>query len=339
MRQRRLQRRLLERRQLSGIELRDRRRFGRNGAGRHSRQHGAEGRRQRVPRRRLRQLRRRRHGPSDNCGSPGVGQPCSRPELAGDVTYNTTNNFLTNVSATRQELGLQPERRRSDRAGQGLVLRDLSLLGREQDGGRQLFRRRPVAVHATWPDPSRPGIDDGHIRSIAGRVTAQVTREGQDVVLPRRAGQGARALGDRRQYSPGSVGNPGDADQLHVGVEMDAHARPTSCCSRPASAVYDQQYQEIYQPSTSSPARSRSVTLVDNSTNKNANAWNNPADHFSKLFTEQFAASYVTGAHSMRFGADDQPGEVAAGPAMDAATSSRSPITACCRTATSIRSA
>ena len=56
VRQRRLQRRLLERRQLSGNQLRDRRRLGRDGPGRHARQHGAERRRQRVPRRRLRQL-------------------------------------------------------------------------------------------------------------------------------------------------------------------------------------------------------------------------------------------------------------------------------------------
>src|SRR5204863_8479786 len=45
------------------------------------------------------------------------------------------------------------------------------------------------------------------------------------------------------------------------------------------------------------------VTLVDQSTNVNSAAWNNPADHFSKLFTEQFAATYVTGSHSLRLGA------------------------------------
>ena len=28
------------------------------------------------------------------------------------------------------------------------------------------------------------------------------------------------------------------------------------------------------------------VTILDASTSKYANAWNNPADHFSKLFTE-----------------------------------------------------
>ena len=66
--------------------------------------------------------------------------------------------------------------------------------------------------------------------------------------------------------------------------------------------VYNQEYQENYQPSVfAGPVPL--VTLVDSSTNKNANAWNNPADHFSKLFTETFAASYVTGTHAMRFGA------------------------------------
>ena len=65
--------------------------------------------------------------------------------------------------------------------------------------------------------------------------------------------------------------------------------------------VYNQEYQEIYQPSVFAGTNPL-VTLVDNSTNKNANAWNNPADHFSKLFTESFTASYVTGAHALRFG-------------------------------------
>src|SRR5262249_3101723 len=67
-------------------------------------------------------------------------------------------------------------------------------------------------------------------------------------------------------------------------------------------AVYDQEYQENYQPSVFAVTPPL-VTLFDLSTGKNANAWNNPADHFSKLFTEQFITSYVTGAHSFRFGA------------------------------------
>ena len=45
--------------ELRGVQLRDRRRLGRNGPGRHARQHGAERRRQPVPRQGHRQLRRR----------------------------------------------------------------------------------------------------------------------------------------------------------------------------------------------------------------------------------------------------------------------------------------
>src|SRR5215475_2391918 len=35
---------------------------------------------------------------SDNCGSSGVGQPCTGKNLTGDTTFNKTSNFLTNVS-------------------------------------------------------------------------------------------------------------------------------------------------------------------------------------------------------------------------------------------------
>ncbi len=58
----RLQRRLLERRQLPGNQLRDRCRLRRDGPGRHAREHGAQGRWQFVQGHRLRQLRRRRLG-------------------------------------------------------------------------------------------------------------------------------------------------------------------------------------------------------------------------------------------------------------------------------------
>src|SRR5262249_7182585 len=67
-------------------------------------------------------------------------------------------------------------------------------------------------------------------------------------------------------------------------------------------SVYDQEYQENYQPEVLS-ANPDLVTLLDSSTNRTYAAWNNPADHFSKLFTEQFAVNYITGSHSLRAGA------------------------------------
>src|SRR4029450_11811693 len=91
--------------------------------------------------------------------------------------------------------------------------------------------------------------------------------------------------------------------------------RPASCRSRTWTrthsnkllfdggfGVYDQEYQENYQPEVFAGSQPL-VTLLDQSTNVNNSAWNNPADHFSKLFTEQFAATYVTGSHSLRMGA------------------------------------
>ncbi len=42
--------------------------------------------------------------------------------------------------------------------------------------------------------------------------------------------------------------------------------------------------------------------VVDLSNNRQANAWPNPADHFSVLRTFMGAASYVLGSHSLRFG-------------------------------------
>ena len=48
--------------------------------------------------------------------------------------------------------------------------------------------------------------------------------------------------------------------------------------------------------------RSKVYNVVDSSNSRQANAWPNPADHFSVLRTFMGAASYVTGAHSFRGG-------------------------------------
>ena len=54
---------------------------------------------------------------------------------------------------------------------------------------------------------------------------------------------------------------------------------------------------------------SRVYTVLDQSNNRIANAWNAPADHFSVLRTFMGAASYVTGSHSFRFGATVSEGD------------------------------
>ena len=77
--------------------------------------------------------------------------------------------------------------------------------------------------------------------------------------------------------------------------------------------IYNQEYTELYQPEVTgledkvwdlgTIRSSRIYNVIDTSNNRNANAWNNPADHFSVLRTFMGAASYVTGSHNYRFGA------------------------------------
>ncbi len=296
---------LLERRQLPGVQLRDRRRFGRDGPGRHARQHGAQGRRQLVPRLRCSATTRRRAGRRTTAGRPGVGQPCTGKNLTGDTTFNKTNNFLTNVSKLTKNYDFEPRRRRADRAATGrgstATFRYLGVNKTVVDSFYNLNPQVPGKFTPYAPDTSRPGIDDGHIRSFAGRVKFAAVVEGQGLVLPRRAGQGPRPLGHRVHGSAGSVGHSGDADQLRVRDEVDADAEQQAAVRRRLRRLRSGVPGELSARRVRQPgaARIRSTTTA---TGKIANAWNNPADHFSKLFTEQFAANYITGAHSLRGG-------------------------------------
>lgn len=49
------------------------------------------------------------HGPwaSDNCGAPGIGQPCTRSNLSGSRTFNP-NNRLTNVAEIQRIWDFNP---------------------------------------------------------------------------------------------------------------------------------------------------------------------------------------------------------------------------------------
>ena len=170
VRARRLQRRLLERRQLPGVQLRDRRRLGRNGPGRHARQHGAEGRRQLVPRHRCSATTRRRRGRRTTADRRASASPARGTNLTGDTTFNKTNNFLTNVSQLTKNYDFNP-------GVGGPIVKDqvwfygtFRYLGVNKTVVDSFYDADPVAVQVRRRTPAGPGIDDGHIRSIAGRV-------------------------------------------------------------------------------------------------------------------------------------------------------------------------
>ena len=152
------------------------------------------------------------------------------------LTFNNPNNLLTNVSVLDKNWDFNPSVGGPIAQGQGLVLRHLPLLGREQDDRRQLLRRRSRRRSGTSPDLDRAGHRRRPHPQHRGPRHGAGHQQGQGLLLPRRAGQGARALGHRREHSARGVGDPGDADQLRVGVEVDAHRTPTGCCSTPGSA-------------------------------------------------------------------------------------------------------
>jgi hypothetical protein len=252
---------------------------------------------------------------SDNCGSPGlvngVAQPCSRSELSGDTTFNP-NNRLTNVGVIQKVWDFNA-------GGGGPIAKDKAWF---------YFTFRHWGVNKTVadsffdldaspfkyvPDTSRPAIDDGHIVSGATRVAYQMSSKDKLTTY----------FDDQRKYRPHwgvsstvppeAAGNEVTPTSF-VSVTKWTRTHTNKLLLEGGFAVYDQEYTELYQPSVTGStdpvfdgtliAASRVYTISDNSTGKIANAWNAPADHFSKLFTEQIAASYVTGAHAFRFGAN-----------------------------------
>jgi len=73
-------------------------------------------------------------------------------------------------------------------------------------------------------------------------------------------------------------------------------------------AVYNQEYQENYQPLRLRQFGALLTPSTTNATGKIANAWNNPADHSRSCSPSSSPANYITGAHSLRGGIVIQPG-------------------------------
>ena len=119
----------------SGAQLRHRRRFRRDGAGRHPHQHGAEGRRQHLPRRPCSPTTPAKAGRPATCASNLRGSRRLQPEQRDHERQRDP-----------EDLGLQP-------GVGGPIMRDrlwfqgdVPPLGRREDRRRQLLRRRPVAL-------------------------------------------------------------------------------------------------------------------------------------------------------------------------------------------------
>ena len=235
---------------------------------------------------------------SDNCGFTAVGQPCTRTQLYGDTTFNPANK-LSNVSNLRKIWDFNPSVGGPIRKDKVWFYATFRYWGVNKTVADSFFDLDPSPFKYT-ADFSKPGVDDGHIRSIAGRVTAQISSK--DKVSYYHDEQ------DKVRLHWGIAGNvPPEATAIQatptsfVSVSRWTRTRSNRMLFEGGLGVYNQEYQENYQPevfASSVPVK----TIFDQSTGKFAAAWPNPGDHFSKLFTESASVSYVTGSHSFKFG-------------------------------------
>jgi hypothetical protein len=231
--------------------------------------------------------------------------------LAGDLTFNPSNR-LTNVAEIQNIWDFNPS------IG-GPIVRDKAWFtftfrhwGVEKTVAGIYYDADPSPFRYA-ADLTRPGIDDGHIVSRAGRVAWQVS--GKDKISVYHDDQNKY----RNHWGISSVVPP-DASGVQVtptsfvNVTRWTRTHTNRLLLDAGLGIYDQEYTELYQPEVlngfadkvwdeSKIIASRIYSLLDTSNNQTSSAWGAPADHFSLLRTYSGSASYVTGSHAFKFGA------------------------------------
>jgi hypothetical protein len=231
--------------------------------------------------------------------------------LTGDLTFNP-NNRLTNVAEVRKIWDFNPSVGGpivADKAWFTFTFRHLGVTKTVADS---YFDSNPSPFVYT-ADPSRPGLDDGHLVSRAGRIAWQITEK---VKL-------SAYHDDQRKYRNHwgiSATVPPEAAAVQVTPTSFVHVTKLSRTHTNrlmfdlGIGIYNQEYTELYQPSVlggfsdkiwdSDEIRaSRVYSVLDQSNNRVSNAWTAPADHFSLLRTYSGSASYTTGSHAFKTGA------------------------------------
>jgi len=231
-------------------------------------------------------------------------------DLSGDTTFNPSN-VLANISVIKQIWDFNPS------VGGPIKQDKLWFNGTFRYWGTNKTKEGsfPNLLSSPFqyaPDLNHPGVDDGHVLSYSGRLAWQLSEKDK-----------ITAYHDQQKKFRGHWGIasnvPPEASALEVTpisfvtVEKWTRTQTNRLLFDAGFALYDQEYTEIYQPNVTGStaqvfdtgviAASHVYTILDTNTNQYANAWNNPADHFSKLLTESASASYATGSHSFKFGA------------------------------------
>jgi Carboxypeptidase regulatory-like domain len=246
---------------------------------------------------------------SDNCGSPGIGQACTRSNLSGSKTFNS-NNAITNVDVIRNIWDVNPT------IGGPIVrnkiwfnysFRHLGSTKTKTDA----YEDKNPSQFVYDPDFTRPGVDDGHIVSNAGRISWQVSSKDKLSVYHDNQRKYRDHWGISAVIPPDAAGVQVTPTSF-VNVSKWTRTHTNNLLLEAGFGLYNQNYTELYQPSVTGTdekvwnveaiRNSRVYNVVDASNGRQANAWPNPADHYSVLRTFSGAASYVVGAHSFRTG-------------------------------------
>ena len=232
-----------------------------------------------------------------------------RDNLRGNLTTNP-NNRITNVSMIKKIWDFNP-------GFGGPIAKDkLWFYGtfRHQGVEKTVVDSYFDADPATYrysPDLSKPGIDDGHIVSRAGRVSWQASSKDRFAYYHDDQSKYRNHWGINALITPEAA-----AVQVtptsYVSVSKWTRTQTNKLLLEGGFAVYSQEYTELYQPQvtgiedkvfdTDAIAASKVFAITEQTTGRVFNAWNAPADHYSTLRTFSGAASYVTGSHSFRFG-------------------------------------
>src|SRR5438552_7861346 len=239
-----------------------------------------------------------------------------RSNLAGDTTFNP-NNRLTNVGVIRKVWDFNPSIGgpiKRDKIWFNFTFRHWGVNKTVADS---FFDLDPSPFRYA-PDPSRQGVDDGHIVSRAGRVAWQISQKDKLTVYH----------DDQNKYRDHwgiSANVPPEASAVQVtptsfvNVTHWTRTHTNKLLFDAGIGIYDQEYTELYQPGVTGLAdkvwdlnairSAKTYTICDNSTGvcsagtgKIAGAWNNPADHFSLLRTFSGSAPYVTGSQAFKVG-------------------------------------
>ena len=232
-----------------------------------------------------------------------------RNNLGGDLTYNA-GNALTNVSVIKRIWDFNPSFGGPLVRNRAWFYATFRHWGVEKTVADSFFDADPHPYRYA-PDRNRPGIDDGHIVSRAGRVMWQVSDK------------------DKISYYHDDQSKYRDHWGISATISPEASAiqvTPTSFVSVAkwtrthtnrllfdvGFAMYNQEYTELYQPDVTGITdkiwddtaiqRSTTYSITEQTNGRVFSAWNNPADHFSVLRQYSASASYVTGSHSFKFG-------------------------------------